>query len=67
MMANGRESKRSGPAASNAEIVPIKALSQSKGFYDRKSSKYVTLQEIEELVRGGRNDRGPGQAGTTRI
>jgi len=33
-------------------IVPIKRY-PNRRFYDRKSSKYITLQEIEELVRGG--------------
>jgi len=51
MMANGRESNDRG-YGSNAEIVPIKRY-PNRRFYDRKSSKYVTLQEIEELVRGG--------------
>jgi polyhydroxyalkanoate synthesis repressor PhaR len=36
----------------SADIVPIKRY-PNRRFYDRKSSKYVTLQEIEELVREG--------------
>src|SRR4051794_29446121 len=34
-------------------IVPIKRY-PNRRFYDRSSSKYITLQEIEDLVRGGR-------------
>jgi polyhydroxyalkanoate synthesis repressor PhaR len=40
--ARGRES----------EIVPIKRY-PNRRFYDRRVSKYVTLQDIEELVRQG--------------
>jgi polyhydroxyalkanoate synthesis repressor PhaR len=35
-----------------SDIVPIKRY-PNRRFYDRKSRKYVTLQEIEDLVRGG--------------
>jgi polyhydroxyalkanoate synthesis repressor PhaR len=35
-----------------SDIVPIKRY-PNRRFYDRKSSKYVTLQEIEELVNKG--------------
>jgi polyhydroxyalkanoate synthesis repressor PhaR len=35
-----------------SNIVPIKRY-PNRRFYDRKSRKYVTLQEIEDLVRGG--------------
>jgi len=36
----------------DAEIVPIKRY-PNRRFYDRKSRKYVTLQEIGDLVRQG--------------
>ncbi len=36
-----------------SEIVPIKRY-PNRRFYDRKSRKYVTLQDIEEMVQQGR-------------
>src|SRR5947208_2901331 len=36
----------------DAEVVPIKRY-PNRRFYDRKSRKYVTLQEIGDLVRQG--------------
>jgi polyhydroxyalkanoate synthesis repressor PhaR len=50
--ANGKEANDRA-CSTGPEIVPIKRY-PNRRFYDRKSSKYVTLQEIEELVRGGR-------------
>jgi polyhydroxyalkanoate synthesis repressor PhaR len=51
MTANGTEDIDRA-CSSSSDIVPIKRY-PNRRFYDRKSSKYVTLQEIEELVRGG--------------
>src|SRR4029079_10323557 len=51
MTANARE-RNDRNFSSKSEIVPIKRY-PNRRFYDRKSSRYVTLQDIEELVRGG--------------
>src|SRR5438270_11927679 len=51
MTANGREDNDRA-CCSRSDVVPIKRY-PNRRFYDRKSSKYVTLQEIEDLVRGG--------------
>src|SRR4051794_7533650 len=51
MLANGKEKHERGRCPAS-EIVPIKRY-PNRRFYDRRSSRYVTLQEIEELVRDG--------------
>jgi len=51
MTANGTEDSDRA-CCPGSDIVPIKRY-PNRRFYDRKSSKYVTLQDIEELVRGG--------------
>ena len=37
-----------------AEVIQIKRY-PNRRFYDRNASKYISLEEIEELVRGGAN------------
>jgi len=51
MTDNGRE-ENDRACCLRSDIVPIKRY-PNRRFYDRKSSRYVTLQDIEELVRGG--------------
>jgi len=51
MTDNGASDKdRAGPVTPG--IVPIKRY-PNRRFYDRSNSKYITLQEIEDLVRAG--------------
>ena len=52
MAVNGRE-KLDRASGTGSEIVPIKRY-PNRRFYDREQSRYVTLQDIETLVREGR-------------